>query len=97
MSRVSCENAEAAQKRAEYNVRLQLLEEWYEVLKGAMIRTKGIVFEQTGHCQKLEMFMLELRKKDLLNVFDENVLLRMQKRSLCPKWQCNSEKSSSLL
>ena len=73
MSRMIRENAEVAQNQAEYNARLQPLEEWYEALKGAMIKTREAVSEQTGRRRKLEAFMGELRKHSLLTAFDERV------------------------
>lgn len=57
MSRMIRENAEVAQNQAEYNARLQPLEEQYEALKGAMLRTKETISEKTGRRRKLEAWL----------------------------------------
>ena len=92
MSRMIRENAEVAQNQAEYNARLQPLEEQYEALKGAMLRTKEAIAEQTGRRRKLEAFMRELSENDLLTAFDERVFLGTTEKITVSKGQCKSEK-----
>ncbi len=75
MSRMIRENAEVAQNQAEYNTRLQPLEERYEALKNAMLRTKEAISEQIGRRRRLEAFIRELRESSLLTAFDERVFL----------------------
>ena len=92
MSRMIRENAEVAQNQAEYNARIQPLEEQYEALKGAMLRTKEAIAEQTGRRRKLEAFMRELSENDLLTAFDERVFLGTTEKITVSKGQCKSEK-----
>ena len=92
MSRMIRENAEVAQNQAEYNARLQPLEERYEALKGAMIRTKEAISEQTGRRRKLEAFMRELSENDLLTAFDERVFLGTVERITVFKGASKGEK-----
>ena len=92
MSRMIRENAEVAQNQAEYNARLQPLEEQYEALKGAMLRTKEAISEKTGRRRKLEAFMRELSENDLLTAFDERVFLGTVEKITVSKGQCKSEK-----
>lgn len=72
---MTCENAEAAQNQAAYNAQLQPPEEQYETLKGAMLRNKEAISEQTGCRRKKEAFMRELCENGLLTAFDERVFL----------------------
>ena len=92
MSRMIRENAEIAQNQTEYNARLQPLEERYEALKGAMLRTKEAISEQTGRRRKLEAFMCELSENDLLTAFDERVFLGTTEKITVSKGQHKSEK-----
>ena len=92
MGRMIRENAEVAQNQAEYNTRLQPLEEQYEALKGAMLRTKEAIAEQTGRRRKLEAFMCELRESSLLTVFDERVFLGAVERITVFKGASRGEK-----
>ena len=92
MSRMIRENAEVAQNQAEYNARLQPLEERYEALKGAMLRTKETISEQRGRRRKLEAFMRELSENDLLTAFDEHMFLGTVEKITVSKGQRKSEK-----
>lgn len=92
MSRMIRENAEIAQNQAEYNARLQPLEERYEALKGAMLRTKEAISEQTGRRRKLEAFMCELSENNLLTAFDERVFLGTTEKITVSEGQRKSEK-----
>ena len=92
MSRMIRENAEVAQNQAEYNARLQPLEERYEALKGAMLRTKEAISEQRGRRRKLEAFMRELSENDLLTAFDERMFLGTVEKITVSKGQRKSEK-----
>ena len=92
MSRMIRENAEVAQNQAEYNARLQPLEEGYEALRNAMIRAKEAISEQTGRRRKLEAFMCELRESSLLTVFDERVFLGAVERITVFKGASRGEK-----
>ena len=75
MSRMIRENAEVAQNQAEYNARLQPLEERYEALKSTMLRAKEAISEQNGRRRRLEAFMCELRESSLQIAFDARVFL----------------------
>ena len=86
------ENAEVAQNQAEYNARLQPLEERYEALKNAMLRAKEAISEQTGRRRRLEAFMRELRESSLLTVFDERVFLGAVERITVFKGASKGEK-----
>ncbi len=92
MSRMIRENAEVAQNQAEYNARLQPLEERYEALKNTMLKTKEAISEQTGRRRKLEAFMCELRESSLLTVFDERVFLGAVERITVFKGASRGEK-----
>ena len=92
MSRMIRENAEVAQNQAEYNARLQPLEERYEALKNAMLRAKEAISEQTGRRRRLEAFMRELRESSLLTVFDERVFLGTVERITVFKGASRGEK-----
>ena len=92
MGRMIRENAEVAQNQAEYNARLQPLEERYEALKNAMLKTKEAISEQTGRRRKLEAFMCELRESSLLTVFDERVFLGAVERITVFKGASRGEK-----
>ena len=92
MSRMIRENAEVAQNQAEYNARLQPLEERYEALKNAMLRAKEAISEQTGRRRRLEAFMRELRESSLLTVFDERVFLGTVERITVFKGVSRGEK-----
>ncbi len=92
MSRMIRENAEVAQNQAEYNARLQPLEERYEALKSSMLRAKEAISEQTGRRRKLEAFMRELRESSLLTVFDERVFLGAVERITVFKGASRDEK-----
>ena len=92
MSRMIRENAEVAQNQAEYNARLQPLEERYEALKSAMLRAKEAISEQTGRRRRLEAFMRELRESSLLTVFDERVFLGTVERITVFKGASRDEK-----
>ena len=92
MSRMIRENAEVAQNQAEYNARLQPLEDRYEALKNAMLKTKEAISEQTGRRRKLEAFMCELRESSLLTVFDERVFLGTVERITVFKGASRGEK-----
>ena len=92
MSRMIRENAEVAQNQAEYNARLQPLEERYEALKNAMLKTKEAISEQTGRRRRLEAFMRELRESSLLTVFDERVFLGTVERITVFKGASRGEK-----
>ena len=92
MSRMIRENAEVAQNQAEYSARLQPLEEQYEALKGAMLRTKEAISEQTGRRRKLEAFMRELSENDFLTAFDERMFLGTTEKITVSKGQRKSEK-----
>ena len=92
MSRMIHENAEVAQNQAEYNARLQPLEERYEALKNAMLRAKEAISEQTGRRRRLEAFMRELRESSLLTVFDERVFLGTVERITVFKGASRGEK-----
>ena len=92
MSRMIRENAEVAQNQAEYNARLQPLEEQYEALKGAMLRTKEAISENTGRRWKLEAFINELSENDFLTAFDERMFLGTTEKITVSKGQHKSEK-----
>ena len=92
MSRMIRENAEVAQNQAEYNARLQPLEEQYEALKGAMLRAKEAISEQTGRRRRLEAFMCELRESSLQIAFDTRVFLGTTEKITVSKGQRKSEK-----
>ena len=92
MSRMIRENAEVAQNQAEYNARLQPLEERYEVLKSSMLSAKESISEQTGRRRRLEAFMRELRESSLLTVFDERVFLGAVERITVFKGASRGEK-----
>ena len=92
MNRMIRENAEVAQNQAEYNARLQPLEERYEALKNAMLRTKEAISEQTGRRRRLEAFMRELRESSLLTAFDEHVFLGTVERITVFKGSNKGEK-----
>ena len=92
MSRMIRENAEVAQNQAEYNARLQPLEEGHEALKNTMLKTKEAISEQTGRRRKLEAFMCELRESSLLTVFDERVFLGAVERITVFKGASRGEK-----
>ena len=92
MSRMIRENAEVVQNQAEYNARLQPLEERYEVLKNAMLRTKEAISEQTGRRRRLEAFIRELRESSLLTAFDERVFLGSVERITVFKGASKGEK-----
>ena len=92
MSRMIRENAEVAQNQAEYNARLQPLEEQYEALKGAMLRAKEAISEQTGRRRRLEAFMCELRESSLQIAFDARVFLGTVERITVFKGASKGEK-----
>ena len=92
MSRMIRENAEVAQNQAEYNARLQPLEERHEALKSSMLRAKEAISEQTGRRRKLEAFMRELSENDLLTAFDERVFLGTVERITVFKGASKGEK-----
>lgn len=92
MNRMIRENAEVAQKQAEYNARLQSLEERYETLKTAMHRIQEAISEQTGRRRRLEAFMRELRESSLLIAFDERVFLGTVERITVFKRAIKEEK-----
>ena len=92
MSRMIRENAEVAQNQAEYNARLQPLEERYEALKNAMLKTKEAISEQTGRRRRLEAFMCELRESSQLIAFDARVFLGAVERITVFKGASRGEK-----
>ena len=92
ISRMIRENAEVAQNQAEYNARLQPLEERYEVRKSSMLSAKESISEQTGRRRRLEAFMRELRESSLLTVFDERVFLGAVERITVFKGASRGEK-----
>ena len=92
IGRMIRENAEVAQNQAEYNARLQPLEDRYEALKNAMLKTKEAISEQTGRRRKLEAFMRELSENDFLTAFDERMFLGTTEKITVSKGQRKSEK-----